>query len=124
MMRGATRLRVVGCAALALVGLVAGCQSPWVECTIVNRETTPVSLVEVNYPGGSFGVQTIAAGAVYHYRFHALSTDTLSMDFVDGARQSHTATGPELQQGAAGTLQIEIEPGNQVRWTPAVTVKK
>jgi hypothetical protein len=90
----------------------------------VNRETTPVSLVEVNYPGGSFGVQTIAAGAVYHYRFHALSTDALSMDFVDGARQSHTATGPELQQGAAGTLRIEIEPGNQVQWTPAVTVKK
>lgn len=113
-----------GCVALALAGLTAGCESPWVECTIVNRQTTPVSLVEVNYPGGSFGVQTIAAGAVYHYRFHALSTDTLSIDFMDAARQSRSVKGPELEQGSAGTLQIEIQPGNQVRWTPAVTVKK
>jgi len=109
-----------GCAA-GLLFLLSACHSPWIQCTIVNHEDAPVSLVEVNYPGGSFGVQTIAAGASYHYRFRNLSTETVSLEFTDAARQSHTATGPELRQGQEGTLLIEIKPGNQVVWTPALT---
>jgi hypothetical protein len=109
------------CAAVGLLLLLSGCHSPWIQCTIVNHEDAPVSLVEVNYPGGSFGVQTIAAGASYHYRFRNLSTETVSLEFTDAARQSHTATGPELRQGQEGTLLIEIKPGNQVVWTPALT---
>lgn len=111
-------------AALGLLVLLAGCRSPWVQCTIVNHEETPVSLVAVNYPGGSFGVQTIAAGASYRYRFHALSTDTLSIDFTDAARHNHTVAGPELKQYQEGSLAIDIEPGNQVTWTPALTLRK
>ena len=110
--------------ALGLLPLVCGCRSPWVQCTIVNHENAPVSLVEVNYPGGSFGVQTIAAGASYRYRFHALSTDTLSIDFTDAARHSHTASGPELKQNQEGSLLIDIRPGNQVTWTPALTLRR
>jgi hypothetical protein len=110
-------------AAFGLLILLEGCRSPWVQCTIVNHEETPVSLVEVNYPGGSFGVQTIAAGASYHYRFHALSTDTLSIYFTDAARHSKTVTGPELKQNQEGSLVIDIQPGNQVTWTPALTLR-
>jgi VCBS repeat-containing protein len=107
-----------------LVLMVAGCRSPWIQCTIVNHEAAPVSLVEVNYPGGSFGVQTIAAGASYHYRFHSLSTDTVSLSFTDTARQSHTVTGPELKQNQEGSLSIDIQAANQVRWTPALTDRR
>ena len=107
-------------ATLSLITLFAGCQSPWIQCTIVNHEPTPVSLVEVSYPGGSFGVQTIAPGASFRYRFHALSTDKLSMDFVDAAKKSHTATGPELLQRQEGTLRIEIQPDHRVVWTPSL----
>jgi VCBS repeat-containing protein len=114
----------VWAATCGLLMLLAGCQSPWIQCTIVNHEATPVSLVEVNYPGGSFGVQTIAAGGSYRYRFHALSTDRLSLDFTDAARQNHTVTGPELQQGQEGSLQIEIDAGNHVSWTPTLTMRK
>lgn len=106
--------------ALVIAALLIGCQSPWVQCTIVNHEPAAVSLVEVNYPGGSFGVQTIAPGASFHYRFHALSTDKLSLDFIDAAKHSHTATGPELQERQEGTLQIEIQPDHHVVWTPAL----
>jgi hypothetical protein len=117
------RLIAVGCAA-GLLLMLSGCHSPWIQCTIVNREDAPVSLVEVNYPGGSFGVQTIAAAASYHYRFRNLSTETVSLEFTDAARQSHTATGPELGQGQEGSLLIEIKPGNQVVWTPALTANR
>jgi hypothetical protein len=108
---------------LGLLLLVCGCRSPWVQCTIMNHEDAPISLVEVNYPGGSFGVQTIAAGASYSYRFHSLGTDTLSIDFTDAARHDHVVKGPELQLGQAGTLGIEIRPGDQVTWTPRLTIR-
>jgi hypothetical protein len=101
------RLIAVGCAA-GLLLMLSGCHSPWIQCTIVNREDAPVSLVEVNYPGGSFGVQTIAAAASYHYRFRNLSTETVSLEFTDAAR----------------SLLIEIKPGNQVVWTPALTANR
>jgi hypothetical protein len=120
MIRGSVR----SIATFGLLSLLAGCRSPWIQCTIMNHENAPVSLVEVNYPGGSFGVQTIAAGASYHYRFHSLSTDTVSLEFTDAARQSHTATGPELKQKQEGSLGIDIQPGNQVTWTPALTTNR
>ncbi len=116
MMRRASKQIALG-TVLVLGALLAGCQSPWIQCTIVNHEPAPVSLVEVNYPGGSFGVQTIAPGAAFHYRFHALSSDKLSLDFTDAAKHSHTAAGPELQQSQEGTLQIDIQPDHRVVWT-------
>lgn len=109
-------------AACALAVLAGGCQSPWITCTVVNHQAAPVSLVMVNYPGGTFGVQTIAAGGSYRYRFHALSTDKLNLDFTDAAHKDHTATGPKLEQGQEGTLEIAIEADNRVVWTP--TLKK
>ena len=112
------------CAAGAAMMMLAGCRSAWIQCTVANRESTPVSLVEVNYPGGSFGVDAIAAGASYSYRFHALSTDTASIDFTDAARHDHTAKGPEIEQGQEGTLRIEIEADGKVAWTPKLTLRK
>ena len=100
--------------------LLAGCQSPWIRCTVVNHQAAPVSLVEVSYPGGSFGVQTIAPGATFQYRFHALGTDQVSIDFTDATHKSHTVKGPELQLGQEGTLGIAIEVDNRVTWTPSL----
>lgn len=123
-MRRAHRWRANECgAALVVLALLAGCQSPWITCTIVNHQPTPVSLVEVSYPGGSFGIQTIAPGGSFHYRFHALGTDATSIDFTDAAHKNHTIKGPELQLGQEGTLRIEIQPDNQVTWTPALNMR-
>lgn len=123
-MRNPGRSIAACCAALAVLVLLSGCHSPWIQCTVVNHEDTPVSLVEVNYPGGSFGVQSIAAGASYHYRFRNLASEAVSLDFTDAARHNHTVKGPELQQGQEGTLRIEIEPGGHVVWTPALTIPR
>lgn len=118
-MRRENLCRAISCgAALAAAAFLAGCQSPWIACTIENHEATPVSLVEMNYPGGSFGVQNIAPGASFRYRFHALGTDPTSIDFTDAAHKNHTIKGPELQLGMEGTLDIAIEPDNHVTWTP------
>ncbi len=113
-----------GCGALAALVLLSGCHSPWIQCTVVNGQTTPVSLVEVNYPGGSFGVQSIAAGGSYHYRFRNLSSEQVSIDFADAAHHNHTVKGPELESGQEGILRIEIEPDNRVIWTPVLTLHR
>lgn len=112
-------LPFVGAAAVLAI-LLAGCHSPWIQCTIVNEQATPVSLVQVSYPGGTFGVQTIAPGGSFHYRFRDLADDQASIDFTDAAHHDHKIKGPELRQGQEGTLRIAIEADNQVRWEPVL----
>ena len=112
------------CAAGALVALPAGCHSPWIQCTIVNEQAMPVSLVQVSYPGGTFGVQTIAPGASFHYRFRDLLDDQASIDFTDAAHRDHKAKGPQMKVGQEGTLRITIEPDNKVQWEPALTTRR
>lgn len=114
----------VGTIVLASLALLGGCHSPWIQCTIVNRQSTPVSLVQVSYPGGSFGVQTIAAGGSYHYRFRNLSNEQVSIDFTDAAHRDHTVKGPGLESGQEGTLRIDIEPDNHVIWSPSLTMHR
>jgi hypothetical protein len=121
------KLRIVLSAtgtALAAALLLAGCQSPWVQATVTNDQDTPINLVEVNYPGGSFGIQNIAPHATFHYRFHILLNDKVEVDFTDATRHNHTVKGPQLDQGEAGTLGIAIEPNNTVLWTPALAHQK
>ena len=103
-------------AAGTLLVLPAGCHSPWIQCTIVNAQATPVSLVQVSYPGGTFGVQTIAPGGTFHYRFRDLGDDEASIDFTDAAHQDHKLKGPQLKLGQQGTLRITIQPDNKVEW--------
>jgi hypothetical protein len=90
----------------------------------VNDEDTPVNRVEVNYPGGSFGVQSIAPHSSYHYRFHILTEDRVEMDFTDAAGKKEDVKGPELDQGEEGTLRIDIQAGDKVVWSTNLTPRK
>lgn len=119
------RWRASLCAcALFAIGGVAGCRSAWVQASVVNEQNAPVNVVEVTYPGGTFGVQSIAAHGTFRYRFHILADDVISIDYSDAAGHSHTDKGPALRQGEAGTLRIDIEPDGKVAWTPQLTAKK
>lgn len=123
-MRAPKDLLKILCAAVALLLLPAGCHSPWIRCTIVNQQPTPVSLVQISYPGGTFGVQTIAPGAAFHYRFRDLGDDQASIDFTDASHKDHKVKGPQLKRGQEGTLRITIEPDNKVSWEPVLTKRK
>jgi hypothetical protein len=109
--------------ALALL-FFQGCQSPWVQATIANDEETPVNLVEVNYPGGSFGIQSIAPHSTFHYRFHILSDDKVEVDFTDAAGHSAVVKGPELNQGEEGTMRIDIQAGDKVVWSTSLKQRR
>jgi hypothetical protein len=104
--------------ALALTALAAltGCHSHYVSIDIHNTTAAPITLVEVDYPTASFGVDTLAAGATYHYRFKILGDGPTKLLWTDAAQQQHTVAGPSLNEGQEGTLTATITP-TTATWT-------
>jgi hypothetical protein len=81
----------------------------------VNATGAAVTLVEVDYPSASFGVEQLAAGGVYHYRLKVLGSGPTTVTWTDGHRTQHTAKGPELHEGQAGVLRVTLK-GDTAEW--------
>ena len=113
--RGAFRL------GLLTVGLVplTGCHSAFVEATLVNRTARPVTLVELDYPSASFGLQQLAPGESFHYRFKILGSGELKLIYTDAAEKEQHITGPHLDEGEEGPLEVAITPAG-TQWNSRV----
>jgi hypothetical protein len=101
----------------ALSGLVgvamltaAGCHSAYIEATVKNDTGANVSLVEVDYPSASFGRETLAAGAEYHYRFKVLGNGATKVLWTDAAHKERSTPGPALHEGDEGRLTVTLTP--------------
>ena len=92
-----------------------GCHSRYIEADVKNESGAAVSLVEVDYPSASFGKETLADGAVYHYRFKILGEGPTKIQWTDAKRQDHSVSGPSLLEGQEGTLTITIT-GAAAEW--------
>lgn len=92
---------------VVLVGL-SGCHSPYVQADVKNASGATVSLVEVDYPSASFGVQTLAPGQDFHYRFKVLGEGETQILWTDTAEKQHTVKGPSLHEGLQGPLTVTI----------------
>ena len=104
-------LRTNSIATLTLLTLaLAGCHSHYIEADIINSTTTPLTLVEFDYPSASFGTEALAAGATYHYRFKILGSGPTKILWTDAARHDHTVPGPSLNEGQQGSLTVTITP--------------
>jgi hypothetical protein len=108
---------------LLLLTLVifTGCRSAYIAATITNQSAAPVTLLEVDYPSASFGVGALAPGAQFHYRFKIQGGGPIQLQFTDGSGKTHTASGPDLQEGQQGSLQINIDPSDRISWIPNLT---
>lgn len=105
-----------GLVALGLAGLgTTGCHSAFVDAVVKNQTGAAVSLVEVDYPSASFGKETLAAGAEYHYRFKVQGDGPLKVLWTDAAMHDHTVVGPGLKEGDEGGFAIVIKPSG-VDW--------
>jgi hypothetical protein len=100
----------------AALAALTGCHSHNVAIDVQNASGQPVSLVEVDYPSASFGVETLAAGATYHYRFKILGDGPTKLLWTDANQREHTVTGPSLNEGQEGTLTAAITP-TTATWT-------
>ncbi len=99
-----------------------GCHSAYVEATIRNQTTQPITLVEVDYPSASFGTQTLAPNQDFHYRFKILGSGNLKFIYTDAAHAEHNAVGPSLAEGDEGTLLVSLDPAG-VHWASTFKVR-
>jgi hypothetical protein len=97
-----------GVVLVAAVGL-SGCKSRYVEATVHNASGATVSVVEVDYPSASFGKETLANGAEYHYRLKVQGDGPLKVLWTDAGNHDHTVVGPQLREGSEGTLVVTIQ---------------
>ncbi len=105
--------------ATAAWAALTGCHSPYVAMTVHNAGAQPVSLIEVDYPDASFGIDTLAAGASYHYSFQILGSGPTKISWTDAARHSRTSAGPDLQEGQQGTLRATLS-GQTAIWQASI----
>src|SRR5580698_11430734 len=103
-------MRLIPAFALAATLTLTGCHSAYIETTVSNRTAAPISLLEVDYPSASFGTQTLAAGADFHYRFKVLGSGPTTVLWTDPTHQDHKSSGPIFHENDEGTLTITLNP--------------
>ena len=91
---------------LSLCLTLAGCRAPYIETTVSNRTPTPNTHIEVDYPSASFGTQSLAPGADFHYRFSVIGSGPLKLLYTDAIGKSQSSIGPTVSEGAKGPLII------------------
>lgn len=95
-------------AMLLPLAVLIGCRSRVVEVTLVNESSQPVSIVVVDYPGATFGVNALNAGATYRYAIKPQGTGPLKLQFSDAQGHSHNYTGPALHKNDDGSLTVKL----------------
>jgi hypothetical protein len=115
-----TSLPVACLAGLLSLVLMAGtgCHSYHVETTVENRTGAPIQLLEVDYPSASFGADTLAAGAVFHYRIQLQGSGALKVQYAAGEGRQAQINGPTLTEHQEGKLQIVLLPGGKAEFHP------
>ena len=107
---------------LLLFGFLAGCHSAHVAVTVENRTGAPIELLEVDYPSASFGADSLASGADYHYRIQVRLSGPVKVQYTESS--THTvrqSTGAALYEGQNGQLQIVLLPGGKMEFHPQLS---
>lgn len=109
-------------ATLALAACLSACHSPRINVTVENRTGATIDLLEVDYPSASFGADRLAAGADYRYGFQVRGSGPVKVQYTDPVlHQLRQATGPELHEQQAGSIQIVLLPAGHTEFHPTLT---
>ena len=96
-------------APLFVLALLSGCRSPVVAVNITNRSPTPIRNIEVNFPGGTYGVSSIAAGKTFSNRIKVFYAGALQIQYSDASGKIKNLTGPSMNKYDHGNIQISID---------------
>ncbi len=107
----------LSCALLA----ATACHSYHIDTTIENRTGADIQLLEVDYPSASFGVDRIASGAVYHYRFQVRGSGPLKITYTGAGDKQIQIAGPTLVERQQGQLKIVLLPAGKAQFIPQLT---
>jgi hypothetical protein len=100
---------------------MAACHSYHIETTIENRTGGPIRLLEVDYPSASFGVNSLAAGAEYHYRIQLRGSGPLKLQYTGSDGRKTQVEGPMLAEQQEGRIEIVLLPEGKVEFHPELT---
>jgi hypothetical protein len=100
---------------------ISGCSSHHIDSTIENRTGGPIHQVEVSYPSASFGIDTLAPGQIYPYRFQVRGEGAMKVQYTDSTGQQIMRQGPHVAEGDRGQYLIILQPGGIVQWEPSLT---
>ena len=101
--------------ALPLLAVALGCalgcagyKSPGVTFNLVNDSGAVIHNIEIDFPGGSYGISSLRAGEHRSRWVRVIGSAPLKIDFVDAGNQSHTANLIELHAGENGSVVIHL----------------
>jgi hypothetical protein len=106
---------------LAVPGLATGCHSYHIETTVENRTGAAIQLLEVDYPSASFGANSLAAGASFHYRIQLRGSGPVKVQYTAGDGRPAQIDGPTLSEPRQGSLVIVLLPGGKAEFHPQLT---
>lgn len=92
--------------------LLAGCRSHVIVVMVTNHSGTELRNLEINYPGGSFGKESLADGESYTYRIKTLRAGDFTIAFEDLSGHARAKKGPKLNGNQEGSLNVDIQPGD------------
>jgi len=109
---------------LPAFGLACGCHSYHVDTTVENRTGAPVQLLEVDYPSASFGTDSLAPGADFHYRIQILGSGPLKVQYTESATHKvRQISGPQLFERQEGRLEVVLLPEGKAEFHPELNPK-
>ena len=100
---------------------LAACHSYHVETTVENRTGGAIQLLEVDYPSASFGANSLAAGAEYHYRIQLRGSGPLKVQYTGSDGRKTLVEGPMLAELQEGRIEIVLLPGGKAEFHPHLT---
>lgn len=105
---------------LVLLATATGCHSYHIDVTVENRSGAAVQLLEVDYPSASFGVDSLAAGADFHYRIQLRGSSAVKVQYTAADGGEVQAVGPVLVERQQGQLQIMLLPARKIVISPSL----
>ncbi len=93
---------------LLLLSAAAGCRSRVIHVRLINASSQPVSTIIVDYPGATFGVNSLAPGKTYQYVIKPTDRGAVKVQFADAQGGNHIFSGPTVEKGQEGSIEIRI----------------
>lgn len=101
--------------ALAVLLLAAGgCRSRVIQVTLINTSMQPVSTIIVDYPGATFGKDSLAPGKTFRYVIKPVENGRLKIQFTNAQGISHSLSGPAVQKNQEGAIAIKFTQDSAV----------
>ncbi len=101
-----------------LIFFPTGCHSYHIEATVENHTGGSITLLEVDYPSASFGVDTLAADGVAHHRIQIRDSGPISVQYTAANDHQVQVKGPTLYEKQEGRIELDLLPDGKVEFHP------